>query len=149
METGDRNMKMKKHLYFHSSNLEQIREIKKDANFEPYYEYGPMPDKMNQHQYEYGRIKTDTNYYHFIMGNPRQEGCPWCGGTAEIIEGITSSISPRKYCIQCMRCGARGPTLNVNTDQAENPEVVALLWQRFETRRTWDDSFINPYGERK
>lgn len=142
---------MRKHLYFHSSNMEQIRAIKDDPAFEFCHEYPPLPDRQHQHQYEYGRIKTAKNYYHFIFGNPQQEGCPWCGGPGEIIEGIKDSLSPQKFVIQCMQCGARGPVMNVAQSSVENREVyheiVAIMWQRFKTRRPWDHGFINRYEQ--
>ncbi len=140
---------MRKHLYFHSSNFDQIKELRHDLSFESVIEYPPIPDRINQHQYEYGRIKTATNYYHFIFGNLQQEGCPWCGGPGEIIEGISTNISPKKFVIQCKQCGARGPIMNVSHTCVENREVyheiVALMWQRFKTRRPWDHGFINRY----
>lgn len=143
---------MRKHLYFNSSNMEQIRELKDDPAFEFAHEYPPIPDRQHQHQYEYGRLKTAKNYFHFIMGNPPQDGCPWCAGPCEIIESIPQTqLTLAKFCVQCKQCGARGPTLNVSNSQIEKAEVyseiVALLWQRFKTRRPWDHGFINRYEQ--
>lgn len=147
---------VRKHLYFHSSNFDQFRELRDDPMFEYDFEYPKIPDQQHQYQYEYGRIKTEKNYYHFIFGTPKQEGCPWCAGSCEIIEGVSQdAFAPIKYYIQCIECGARGPTLNVTnihdvirTQDKGNlihQYIAEFLWQRFKTRRPWDDGLINPY----
>lgn len=140
---------MRKHLYFYASNLEQVKALREDDQFESVHEYSSYEFQFALRN-EYGRIKTNQNYYHLLVGGMQQEHCPWCGHFAQIIKVHEHVFMQRAiYCIQCTQCGARGPTLNIDTN-VENDETVMshfndLLWSRYKHRRAWDDGFKNQY----
>lgn len=141
---------MRKHIYLHTSNLEMVRDLREDNAFDPLYEYPPN-EISRSFPNEYGRIKTLGNYYHIMLGQIQQDGCPWCSGPPEVIK-LWGSTNTRyaAYCIQCMQCGSRGPVLNISSSAEENKEVyeehINFMWQRYKRRRAWDDDFVNPYG---
>ena len=147
---------MKKHIYLHTSNLNYKRDIKDDRNFEPCIHYS-VKDYQKISKYEFGRINTNENYIHIIMGNIPQENCPWCGSIPKLIklpdEEIRDILLPSKYCIQCYTCGSRGPVLNVNCTSEQNSpymeEMENLIKRRYERRNQWDHDFINPYDSIK
>ena len=144
---------MKKHLYFHSSNLEQIRVLKEDPGFESVCEYSEYEYSLIS-KYEYGRIKTSQNYYHFIFGNPPQKKCPWCPcvNTVFIIDKSESRSEPDKLHVECANCSARGPVFNINSQMLEDENLFeyckAALLERWSTRAPWDKDFINRYEEK-
>jgi len=140
---------MRKHLYFYVSNLEQTKEIRNDDRFEPVPEYDSYELPLTSRN-EYGRIKTNQNYYHILVGKLEQEGCPWCGHFAQIVKVDEDVFMQRAiYCIQCTKCGARGPMLNIDVNVENNETVMShfndLLWTRYKHRRPWDDGFKNHY----
>lgn len=140
---------MKKHIYLHSSNLENMRALRDDADFQPLYGY-PHDEAHRSSRHEYGRIKTRDNFYHILLGNMEQKGCPWCKGDVEVRNSITSvEFGWCAYWIQCDACGARGPKLNIvesiTNDPKDMEEIMNLLWHRFNHRRQWDEDFHNPY----
>jgi hypothetical protein len=142
---------MRNHIYLHTSNLNIINKFKNDDLFQSCYEY-PIHEIENLHPNEYGRIKTKHNYYHILVGQIRQENCPWCAAIPFIkrIEnpGLTYTA---EYCMQCQGCGARGPILYVNSmmnnDDKYMDEVRCLIKHKFKTRRQWDDGLVNPYEQ--
>lgn len=138
---------MKKHIYLHTSNLEHIRRLKEDLAFEPTHEYNPS-EFEHSHQNEYGRIKTDQNYYHILIGHVKQKGCPWCGAPPILKKISDGSITRHaEYVMQCINCGARGPVLNVNQFMEQNKdamsEVQSLMEHRFSHRLPWDEGLKN------
>jgi len=140
---------MKKHIYLYFSNMEQTRSLREDLRFEPVHEY-LYDEAPLAFQNEYGRIKTAQNFYHILIGRLSQEGCPWCGSPSDVVKlGNSMALVYTAYCIQCIQCGARGPSLNVSQTMHENPEMfhecMDLLWKRYKHRRPWDEGFENPY----
>lgn len=140
---------MKKHVYLHFSNFDQLQELRDDERFESSHEYD-MFDAPKLFRNEYGRLRTYKNDYHVLVGGLEQENCPWCGSPAEVIKlWSPPSAGHTPYCIQCMRCGARGPSLIVahtmETDKEMLDECMDMLWKGYKTRRPWDDGFVNPY----
>ena len=141
---------MRKHIYLHTSNFNIINDLNEDDDFEKQYNYDPI-SFSKLHEYEIGRLKTDQNYYHIVLGNLKQENCPWCGGPAQVCSDFKCKIiQSSSYFIKCMQCGSTGPRLNVSEsseiNKQEFEEVIDLLWQRYIRRRPWDDTFVNPYG---
>lgn len=141
---------MRKHIYLHFSNLDQLRELRNDDKFERPPEYYEWVGVQKAFRNEYGRIRTNQNYYHILVGHLEQDGCPWCGSPAEVVKlGNSRVLGFKTYCIQCIQCGSRGPTLNVSETSIENTEIfqdcMERLWHRYKHRRTWDDGFQNPY----
>ncbi len=139
---------MRKHIYLHTSNLNQLRDLRDDIKFEPTPHY--PPDQLNlTHQNEYGRIKTHHNYYHIMVGQMKQENCPWCGSGCVLQKTSQGIIKHSQYCMICISCGARGPILNVSQSMEYNPgemeEITYLIKKRFETRRQWDSGFVNHF----
>ena len=140
---------MRKHLYFHSSNLECTRQLKDDSLFQPAYMYSDV----NLFQNEYGRIRTPDTYFHLLLGNVPQKGCPWCKGKTKIVKinkpDPYDLLAYSEYCTQCFGCGARGPVIKVNPqiedDQRAMKELFDLMNKRFAHRRAWDENFVNPY----
>lgn len=140
---------MRKHIYLHTSNLDITKHLRDDHKFEIVPEYGIYEMQLSLRN-EYGRIKTDQNYYHILLGAIQQEGCPWCASPSEIKKVRDSTeFSHAVYCMQCVGCGARGPLLNVSKSIEENEEAIThitqLLNDYFKTRRAWDADFVNPY----
>ena len=140
---------MKKHFFLHTSDLENIKYIKEDIKFKLTFQY-PEWELAKTHRNEYGRIETQQNYYHFLIGQMKQENCPWCGCGCNIEKVSESSIvSHARYCMICLYCGARGPVLNIAPTVENDPVAVEqykmLIKQRFETRRPWDANLENVY----
>lgn len=140
---------MKKHLYYYSSNLDNLKDLREDDQFESVPEYNQLEISLVSRN-EYGRIKTEQNYYHFLVGRLSQTNCPWCGALPELMKIHEHSFLMRSvYCIQCTQCGARGPTLNIvmNHEHDENmmDHYKKFMWDRYNHRRAWDDGFNNPY----
>lgn len=141
---------MRNHLYFYSSNLEQIKSLKEDDQFQLVPEYNEWDANQKSFRNEYGRIKTKKNFYHFLFGRLSQTNCPWCGGLPELKKVYEDICLKRSvYCIHCSKCDARGPSLNIdmNLEKEENfmEECKSLIWNRYNTRRAWDENFVNPY----
>lgn len=142
-----------KHIYLHTSNVEYWRDFNNDPSIEKCFEYDPFGIEKS-HQYEYGRIKTKQNYYHFLVGKIKQKDCPWCGSfcTVKRINELEVRGFSR-YCMECENCGARGPILNVNLHAEQDEKHMGwftdLIRDRFETRRHWDSDFVNHYEQPK
>ncbi len=136
---------MRKHLYFYSSNLEYIKEFRDDDSFESVCQY-PLEELKKCHKNEFGRIKTNQNYYHLLIGTIRNEGCPWCAAALEI-DKINVTTFSDKYFLKCINCGARGPTAFINDLIFKDEEkwVLDRLKSIFEYRLPWDHNFVNPY----
>lgn len=140
---------MRKHIYLHTSNLEYIRDLRDDNLFQCPSEYD-LKSVLKSHRNEYGRIKTNQNYYHILVGTIKQEGCPWCGYSVSLIklkeltDGMIMLHS--RYCMQCNNCGARGPILNVNQvmegDKILMETIESAERDRFELRRPWDENLL-------
>lgn len=148
---------MKKHFYLHTSNLENAREFTEDSSFQPTYCY-PYFETYVSFRNEYGRIKTDQNYYHIMLGTIRDDNCPWCGSVPNVVElsvGVDVPFNTQKikFCMECFNCGSRGPvnTISFNdiTDFQVKEHVKALIKQRYSERKQWDHDLKNPYEEPK
>lgn len=140
---------MKKHIYLHFSNFDHLRDLRDDESFEGADEYDTK-DTSRLFRHEYGRLVTYKNYYHILLGRLDQEGCPWCVSPVQVVKlSIPKELGYTAYCIQCMECGSRGPSLNIPVNTQENKEMVNefmdLLWKRYKNRRAWDEGFVNPY----
>ena len=141
---------MGKHIYFHIGKLEYIKYLNGDPSFEISPEYECL-EMGKRHRNEYGRLKSNGNFYHILVGQMQQEGCPWCGSPAKIIklECTSRAIGFSAYCIQCVGCSSRGPVLNLRDEDCLSEkfyeEGMDILLHRYKTRRTWDVDFVNPY----
>ncbi len=130
------------HIYLHSSNLEQARILREDPYFQAPYEYGAY-EMQRTHRNEYGRIRTPTTYYHILIGQIPQHNCPWCG-IKPILKKIKESdgLSFSKYQLQCPKCEACGPTLNISPQQELNEKSMQWctdwIQQRYQCRLPWD-----------
>lgn len=140
-----------KHIYLHTSNLENARALREDSNFEPTPHYDPI-GMANLHRNEFGRIRTKQNYFHILLGKLYEENCPWCGCVPEIKKlgqpGLGEMpIRMDQYCLQCRQCGSRGPILNINASIPEEhiEEYYSMIRMRYVHRRSWDEGFVNPY----
>jgi hypothetical protein len=132
------------HIYVQSTNFEYIKHIRDDIWFSSCFEY-PFLEKNSTHRNEYGRIKTPSNFIHFIMGQLPDRNCPWCSNPAALIKVKESTnIIPAQYCIQCLGCGSRGPILHVSQAMETNPDafehVKDMMYQRYSYRNAWDQS---------
>lgn len=137
---------MKKHIYLHTSGLEQTKTLRDDPNFERPYEYTQII-KQRTFPNEYGRIKTRQNYYHILIGSMKQTGCPWCGNEPELIK-TKKDQNFTTYCFTCPICLSKGPTLNIrnNLETEESMEhFKEVMKHRYTHRRPWDADFVNPY----
>lgn len=140
---------MKKHFYFYSSKLENIKEIQTDKNFQSIYQYS-LEDQYKAFQNEFGRIKTPDNYFHLLIGRGQPTGCAWCGSDIEL-KKISDDDSSKMsiYCVQCIKCYSRGQSLNVKPEMECDKEsmrmVKNLLIQNYNERRPCDSGLINPY----
>ena len=94
---------MKKHIYLHTSNLDYTKELRNDDSFECTHEY-PTWEFSKTHRNEYGRILTDDNSYHILIGTISQENCPWCNGKANIRNILSTNPMCSRYCIECENC---------------------------------------------
>jgi len=140
---------MKKHIYLHSSNTDHTYDLRNDDRFESVPEY-PRLEVAKTHQYEYGRIVTDKNYYHILIGKIPQENCPWCNGSVELFKISEGNIIEKsKFCLHCKICGSRGPILNLNPQMEHDRQVMAemtdLMMQQYKNRKAWDSDLINYY----
>ena len=141
----------RKHLYFHSSNLEYTRELREDPHFEHSWELDPI-SRNKSFPYEYGRIKTNQNYIHIMIGRIPQKSCPWCG-TEPFVNKIMDSdgFSCSQYCMQCPKCGSRGPIMYlsraIEQDKSAQQEFLDFMKTRYTQRLPWDHDFKNPHDE--
>ena len=138
-----------KHIYLHTSKMENTSVFRGDSDFESYPNYSIL-DKIKLLHKEYGRIKTNDAYYHILVGSIAQEGCPWCNGTPEIFKiGKSRGTGYTAYCIQCDTCGSRGPTLNITESihlkDKDLDEYMEFMWNRYKFRKNWDNALVNPY----
>jgi len=126
-------------------DLNRIKSLKK------IYEYNSLENYCVLEN-EYGMMKIDDIYFHFVFGKIKQEGCPWCDGMCKIKyvddNHYTDSSMENHYTntylyIYCMSCGCRGPKLNYVKPIVEDPEYILhlenLAWNRFNYRNQWDD----------
>ncbi len=140
----------RKHVYFHSSNLDYIKDIRDEDIFEPVYLY-PKNELRKCHPNEFGRIKTDSLYIHLIMGSIRQDDCPWCGCndlTVRIIEDKSydtmNPFAKDLYFIECTHCRSTGPRyymdpmVSLNTKHKE--ELIQLIKMRYSNRCPWEQN---------
>lgn len=138
----------RKQLYFISHNLKYVKILCSDIDFEPVAQYNPEEFKKIS-QYEYGRIKTRSNDFHLLLGNPPQKGCPWCGyePTLKKLPSVPSCLmGPQEfsnYCLQCDNCGARGPVMNIlskkENDSLFMEEIKDIMNQKFKTRIAFNE----------
>lgn len=142
-----------KHLYFHSSNFDYIGCFSKDSRVEYVGQYPPIDANLAL-QYEWGRIKTKSFHYHFILGKLhfQDKGCPWCGDKCNLVINPISEVSHTTCWMECPKCLSRGPLLRIAIDAIGNPEfnvVSDIMWQIFNSRIPWDHDLINPYEREK
>jgi hypothetical protein len=145
---------MRKHIYVHTSTQDYLRDINEDVEFESVAQYDPI-SSQKCYKNEYGRIKTKGNYYHIMIGEMKQENCPWCNSPAvlkKVYDGVSDTMTPSEpdqYCMICTQCGSRGPLLNLNQHVVKDPKFMTYIEQcikdRYESRRQWDSHLINPY----
>lgn len=74
---------MRKHIYVHTSDLDVLRDINEDSAFERVCNYDRI-EYSKIHTNGFGRIKTDNNYYHILVGQIKQKNCPWCGSECQM-----------------------------------------------------------------
>ena len=142
---------MRKHIYLHTSNLENAEVFIKDESFQPLYEY--IYEVRNISPNEWGRFKTDQNYYHIILGSIRNDNCPWCGSIPNFVELNERSEVPfttrMKFCFECLNCGSRGPTHSIILNDLASNEIKENIKERikhaYAQRLTWDHDLVNPY----
>lgn len=137
---------MRKHLYFNSSNFDYIEDISADENFEPVYNY--INTRKNVSPYEWGRIKTPSLYIHLIMGHIIDKNCPWCGCGVSLTplnkDNPSDPFHKLVFCMECPRCGARGPTANIDAqcmiDKNMQDEVRKRIEHMYTQRKAWDET---------
>jgi len=142
---------MRKHIYVHTSNLENASVMSSDESFQPVYEY--INEVKDISRNEWGRFKTDQNYYHIMLGSIRNDNCPWCGSVPNLVE-LTERVdwpgqSKIKFCLECLNCGSRGPvntlTFNDLTNFEAKDHVKEMIKARYSERKQWDHELVNPY----
>lgn len=142
---------MKKHIYLYFSKKEQLTDLKQDDKFEFWFEYS-FHEASHIHKNEYGRIKTNKNYYHILCGRLEKKDCPWCSSPSEVVKLSYNPVSQYTiYSIQCMKCGSRGPSLSISEAMEKNKEAfeefMSVLWSAYKQRKPWDDGLVSPYEE--
>lgn len=140
---------MKRHIYLHTSNFEVTTHLNEDDQFESLPNYKPK-EFLLLHQHEYGCIKTKQNFYHIILGNIKDDTCPWCNSPVELKKlGENKFTQYSHYCMKCPRCLSHGPILNVcfsaEQDQKYMDELFSFIKQRFSYRNSWDKNLVNHY----
>lgn len=140
---------MRKHIYVHTSDLECIRQLRDSDEFEHTWRY-PEYELTNTQKNEYGRIKTDNFFIHLLLGQILQPNCPWCDTPPVLTKVIGYEIIRRTvYCLGCPKCGARGPTLNIDYCLEESKEMMneveSLLKAKFIRRIPWDENLQKEY----
>ncbi len=133
---------MKKKIYLHTSDVGNIAALKQDIKFEIAACYDPI-SLSKMHQNEYGRIRNYSNDYHILVGQVRQDFCPWCGERPHIKKVRESNgLSYSQYCMWCPRCFSRGPTLNVSSEMETQKilvdEYTSFMEERYSWRLAWD-----------
>lgn len=126
-------------MYVHTSNLKNTTHLQNLSNFQPAFSYGISEDAISP--YEYGKIKVDDFFIHFLVGNIPQENCPWCS-TKPILKEIKGidCLNFDKYWMECPRCLSRGPTLNMSPCQSEEiiNHFLQMVTDRYKMRGNWD-----------
>lgn len=150
---------MRKHIYLHTSNLENAQEFSDDLCFEPAYMY--CHQIKNISPYEWGRIKTEAYYYHIMIGNIRNDNCPWCGSTPNLVELSEKAPFPMPdrvtFFYECLNCGSRGPVnkihfneiMDICLERQVKDEVKAKIKARYSERKQWDHDLVNPYEKKE
>lgn len=148
----------KKHIYVNFSNSDVWQRIMRHCTFVGVPSYA-MPHYEKRLPNEMGSIKTQGLTIHFLFSTQMvQENCPWCGSKCELIkntyhEGPHIWHQKETWHVECIKCKARGPRLVYNSvarpDDREKDYLEAVIWQRFNTRKPWDDGFVNPYEAEK
>jgi hypothetical protein len=140
-------------MYFHSSNLDYMRNLCNEKSFDPVYQYPSQQAKL-AHPNEYGRIRTYNIDYHFLLGNLRNSDCPWCGCSDVHVKKEenktyepTNPFDKDKYWMQCCRCGSRGPVVFVDPmisiDDPIKDYILSLIKERYSQRLGWDSKLEN------
>lgn len=128
-----------KAVYLHTSDFNVAEILGQDPGFMPACEY-MMTHSLTRH--EYGRILGYGAVFHYLIGNIRDDGCPWCGKEPRLKEILTTHPYMRSFCLECTNCYSRGPGCSVRTDSlAENhvmDEMLKLMRMQYATRRQWD-----------
>lgn len=143
-----------KHLYFHSSKLDYIECFARDSRFEYVGDYPPIDANLAL-QSEWGRIKTNSFHYHFILGNLQfqDKGCPWCGDKCNLVINPINEVSHTTCWMECPTCLSRGPLLRTmpieGRDTREFGVVSDIIRSIFNLRIQWDHDLINPYEKEK
>ena len=138
-----------KHLYFHSSKFEYIQDLLDDKDFERTFEYPPS-EFHKSYENEFGRIRTSSNYFHFLLGSIRQRFCPWCGEKPEFKQ--INEVKPGdffqylQFSYICPKCGSRGPVINICesalVDEKFKDTLEQVAQSRYEHRIGWEEGLI-------
>lgn len=138
----------RKHIYLHTSNVENTSRLRNEELFEPVFKYCPITEIPYIHQNEYGRIKTKDAYYHILVGQIRKKGCLWCNFPLNVISEHIKDEYPNdankfKLFCECQRCGARGPSkiLFINFDDQKVKDCIdQLILQHYQEIPSWEES---------
>jgi hypothetical protein len=138
---------IRKHIYVNSSNLNYIPEIDGDDDFQSVYNY-PAHEYVKTSAYEWGRIKTDSLYIHFIMGHIRDRNCPWCGYGVDLKslnkDNPSDPFHRLNFCMECRNCGSRGPVNSIIASSIITNDDEDMLRSIMESvyiqRKNWDET---------
>lgn len=140
------------HIYLHTSNLDCLRYLDDDDLFEHVCEYYSL-EILKTHRNEYGRIKTDINYFHILIGKIRDDKCAWCNFELTIkclYKDQDLHMQPKnysKYCLECKNCGSRGPICNIvpeiEEDKIAFEHFVEIMKYRYSDRKYFDFELLN------
>lgn len=139
---------MVEHIYVNCS-LEDVSKLRFLKDFVHNFDYNRLHEYPKLLPNEIGYIKS-YNVIHFLAGNYFPNPfCPWCNGPAEIHKEITENRHFYRHWMECMKCGARGPTMNITYEtmihKINYDEIINIITKRWELRNSWYNNFKNPY----
>lgn len=141
---------MRKHLYFHTSNLENIRELRDDVRIEGVHSYPEWEAKL-AHPNEYGRITSAFNFYHFLVGHIRKTTpkCAWCDDVLHLKVKEYEKLNIVDLGLQCYTCGSTGPAYRTTKSDFEREIIKEHIKEfmnfKYQDRKQWDHDLKNPY----
>lgn len=136
-------------IYLHTSNFESRKNLEKLPGFKRTFYYD-MQDLMRMLPNEWGGIKKDDVFFHFLVGrfaSKLHANCHYCDTECIEKESDGSPQCLEKW-LMCPNCKSRGPSLFfAKCSSADDKEHYAsLLIQRYNQILQWDNDLVGVNG---
>ena len=141
---------MKKHYYLHSPDIEIRNDLIKSKYLQHPMLYS-IADFSDTHANEFGRFETHNAFYHILIGQIKNENCPWCDGIVDVIEvskTVILGMINLSLTVRCSNCHSQGPektfclSEKMYADSTCISEVYSLLKEKYMNRKTFLDHIL-------